>query len=72
MAINNSEWCKHEVEKAVEYNKYILSVKPHGYTGNIPLFIKNADNQEGPVGFNTPAIIRKICKQLNHPLPTGL
>lgn len=72
MAMEGSAWCKFEVEVAVEYRKPILSVLPHGYTGNVPLFIQNADNEGGPVGFNTPAIIRKICKTLSHPVPKGV
>jgi MTH538 TIR-like domain (DUF1863) len=72
MAMANSYWCKYEVEVATEYDKPILSVKPHGYTGNVPLFIQNADTEGGPVGFNTPAIIRKICSRLNHPVPVGV
>lgn len=72
MAMANSEWCKFEIEVAKEYRKPILSVKPHGYLGNIPLFIQQADTEGGPVGFNTPAIIRKICGKLNHPVPAGI
>lgn len=72
MAMANSDWCKFEVGVAVEYKKPILSVRPYGYTGNIPLFIQNADNEGGPVGFNTPAIIRKICTTLDHPVPAGV
>lgn len=72
MAINNSRWCKFEVDAAVEYTKPILSIRPHGYTGDVPLFIQKADNQNGPIGFNAPSIIRKICSTLNHPVPDGL
>lgn len=72
MAMGNSFWCKYEIAIAREYNKPILSVKPHGYVGNVPLFIQEADTEGGPVGFNTPAIIRKICNRLNHPVPTGV
>lgn len=72
MAMANSSWCKYEIEVAQEFNKPILSVKPHGYTGNIPVFIQDADNEGGAVGFNTPAIIRKICTRLNHPVPEGV
>ncbi|CAK0779003.1 Thoeris protein ThsB TIR-like domain-containing protein [uncultured Gammaproteobacteria bacterium] len=72
MAMDNSRWCKFEVQTAVSYSKPILSVRPYGYTGNIPVFIQNADNQNGPAGFNTPAIIRKICEKLGHPAPYGL
>lgn len=72
MALASSYWCKYEIEVATEFNKPILSVKPHGYAGNIPLFIQNADTEGGPVGFNTPAIIRKICTTLNHPTPDGV
>ncbi|NWC60060.1 TIR domain-containing protein [Pseudomonas veronii] len=72
MATGNSNWCKYEIEVAKEYNKPILSVKPHGYTGNIPLFIQEADTEGGPAGFNTPAIIRKICNRLNHVYPIEL
>ncbi len=60
MAMENSYWCKFEVECAKEYGKPILSVKPFGYQGNIPKYIQEADNDNGPVGFNTPAIIKKI------------
>lgn len=72
MAMNNSDWCKYEVAVATEYGKPILSVRPHDYDGNIPQFISNADTEGGPVGFNTPAIIRKICSKLNHPVPDGV
>jgi hypothetical protein len=72
MAMDNSKWCKYEIEVAKEFNKPILSVKPSGYTGNIPVFIQDADNEGGAVGFNTPAIIRKICSKLNHPVPDGV
>lgn len=65
MSIMNSRWCKYEVEVAIEYKKPILSVIPFGYKGNIPVFIQNADTEGGPVGFNTPAIIRKIEGKLN-------
>lgn len=60
MAMDNSDWCKYEVQCAKDYGKPILSVKPVGYTGNIPKFIQDADNENGPVGFNTPSIIKKI------------
>lgn len=72
MALINSFWCKYEIEVAKAYGKPILSVRPHGYGGNIPLFIQEADSEGGPAGFNTPAIIRKICSKLNHPIPTGV
>ena len=72
MSIGNSQWCAYEVEVAKAYNKPILSVRPHGYTGNVPLFIQQADTEGGAVGFNTPAIIRKICFRLNHPVPVGI
>lgn len=72
MAMVNSSWCKFEVEVAKEYGKPILSVRPHGYTSNIPVFIQEADTEGGPVGFNAPAIIRKICARLNHPVPVGV
>lgn len=65
MAMDNSDWCKYEVECAIEYKKPILSVRPFGYTGNIPVYIQNADNQYGTVGFNTPAIIKKIKNALD-------
>ncbi len=58
MAAINSNWIETELKYALEYNKYILGIRPHGYTGNIPLFIQNACDDI--VGFNTPAIIRKI------------
>lgn len=72
MAIANSEWCKYEIEVAKSFNKPILSVKPSRYIGNIPLFIQLADTEGGPSGFNTPAIIRRICNRLGHPIPIGL
>lgn len=72
MAIGNSIWCQHELNVAAEYNKPVLSVKPWGYSGNIPKFIQAADTENGPVGFNTPTIIKKICSKLNHPLPEGI
>ena len=72
MAIGNSYWCNFEVQVASNYQKPILSIRPHGYTGKIPLFIQNADTEGGPVGFNTPSIIRKICTKLNYPLPFGI
>lgn len=72
MAIGNSPWVKYEVEVATGYKKPILSVRPYGYNGNVPLFIQQADTEGGDVGFNTPAIIRKICAKLNHPLPIGI
>ncbi|ANE56668.1 TIR domain-containing protein [Methylomonas sp. DH-1] len=72
MAMANSYWCKYEIEVATHFNKPILSIKPHGYAGNIPTFIQNADTEGGPVGFNTPAIIRKICNKLDHPIPSGV
>lgn len=61
MATVNSEWVQKEVEFALEYNKYILGVKPWNYQGNIPVFIQNACNSNGQiVGFNTPSIIKII------------
>lgn len=66
MAMANSDWCKYEVEVAKEFKKPILSVKPFGYTGNIPVYIQGADTEGGPVGFNTPAIIKKIKEKLNY------
>ncbi len=67
-----SEWCQYEVQAAVEYNKPILAVKPFNYTGNVPKFITDAATEDGPAGFHTPAIIRKICAKLNWPEPAGL
>jgi hypothetical protein len=72
MAIDRSDWCKYEIEIAKHYGKPILSINPREYNGNTPLFIKLADNQNSPHGFDTPSIIRKICRQLNHPLPISL
>jgi len=69
---SNSRWCQFEVEVAQEYSKPILSFRPYNYLGNIPTFITEADNQNGPVGFNTPSIIRKICAELYWPVPKGL
>lgn len=65
MASGNSRWCEHEVLTAIGYQRPILAVRPHGYQGNIPTFISSADNQGGPVGFNTPAIIRKMRETLD-------
>ncbi len=65
MAMNDSHWCKYEVEVATEFNKTILSVKPFAYKGNIPTYIQNADTEGGPVGFNTPSIIKKIKENLD-------
>lgn len=72
MAVVNSRWCKYEIEVAKEYKKPILTIRPYGYNGNIPLFIQEEDTEGGPVGFNTPAIIRKICLRLNHQVPVGV
>lgn len=69
---SDSEWCRYEVQCAKEYPKPILSVKPWNYQGGVPTFITEADNQGGPVGFNVPPIIRKICSQLQWQVPTGL
>lgn len=69
MAIANSSWVEHEIKIAQQYNKPILAVKPFGYTGNIPKIIQDAETEGGPVGFNTPAIIRRICTKLGHPIP---
>lgn len=69
MAIANSSWIEHEIKVAQAYNKPILAIKPFGYTGNIPKIIQEADSESGPVGFNTPSIIRKICTKLGHPSP---
>lgn len=69
MAIGNSYWTKYEVEVAKSYNKPILSVRPYGYNGAVPLFIQQADTEGGDVGFHTPAIIKKICSRLSHPVP---
>jgi len=61
MATINSEWVQKEVEYALEFNRYILGVKPWNYQGNIPLFIQSACNSNGQiVGFNTPPIIKII------------
>ncbi|NWB98028.1 TIR domain-containing protein [Pseudomonas gingeri] len=72
MAIGNSFWCKFEIDVAGEYGKPILVIRPHGYAGNIPLFIQQADTEGGSVGFNIPAVIRKICLRLGHPAPVGV
>lgn len=72
MAMNNSEWVKYEIEVATGYNKPILSIKPHGYNGNVPEFIQTADTEDGPVGFSTPSIIKRICTKLEHPIPEEL
>jgi len=70
--VSNSRCCQYEVKVAKEYNRPILSFRPWGYTGSVSKFITDADNQGSPVGFNTPPIIRKICEQLNWPVPAGL
>jgi hypothetical protein len=67
-----SEWCQFEVQTATDFGKPILAVKPFEYAGQIPTFISGADNQGGPVGFNAPSIIRKICAQLQWQTPAGL
>jgi hypothetical protein len=72
MAMGNSHWCKFEINVATGYNKPILAIRPHRYIGNTPQFIQLADTEGGPVGFNTPSIIRKICTRLNHPIPVGV
>ncbi|NTV09233.1 MAG: nuclease [Zoogloea sp.] len=72
MAMGNSEWCKYEVDVASDYGKPILSVRPYGYAGNIPMFIQLAHTEGKPVGFNAPAIIRRICSRLEHPVPVGV
>ncbi len=69
---SDSRWCRFEVAAAQSFAKPILSFRPWGYTGNVPAFITEADNEGGPVGFNTPPIIRKICAKLNWPVPAGL
>lgn len=69
MAMAHSKCCKYGIDVASEYGKPILSIRPHGYAGKIPVFIQVADTEGCPAGFNTPAIIRKICSRLNHPLP---
>lgn len=65
MAMANSRWCKYEVEVATEFKKPILSVKPFGYSGNVPIYIQKGDTEGGPVGFNTPSIIKKIKEKLD-------
>jgi hypothetical protein len=72
MSMVYSPWCKYEIEVAKEYRKPILTIQPRNYNGNTPLFMQNADTESGPVGFNTPAIIRKICIRLNHQVPAGI
>ncbi|MDU0457632.1 MAG: TIR domain-containing protein [Geobacteraceae bacterium] len=66
---SDSEWCRYELQVAKELGKPILSVRPWGYQGSIPDFITTADSQGGPVGFNIPPIVRKICSQLQWPVP---
>lgn len=61
----NTDWCEHEVGVATRYGKPILSVKPVRYAGAIPNFIADADNQGGPMAFNTPRIIHLIRTQLD-------
>lgn len=60
----NTDWCAHEVEVAVEYDKPILAVKPMNYAGAIPKFITDADNQGGPVTY-APAVINRIRAALD-------
>lgn len=71
-AISNSRWCMYELSCAKNFNKLILGVNPFGYTGGTPPEIMDADNQNGPVGFHAPAIIRKICTALTWPVPENL
>lgn len=68
----NTRWCKFEVDVAQEYGKPILSFRPFRYEGNVPTFIQDADNQDGPILYNTPLMIRKICAELNWQVPQGL
>lgn len=68
----NTRWCKFEVGLAQEYGKPILAFRPYLYQGNVPAFISEADNQGGPVAFNTPLIIRTICSELKWSVPAGL
>lgn len=68
-AISNSRWCLHELNVAKSLGKPILSINPFAYAGGTPSQIAQADNQGGPVGMNTPAIIRRICTTLQWPLP---
>jgi len=58
MSTINSQWVQKEVGYALEYNKFILGVRPWNYQGNIPLFIQNAANQI--VGLNSPSIIEIV------------
>lgn len=71
-AICNSRWCLHELNCAKNFGKPILGVNPFGYAGGTPQEVATADNQGGPIGFNTPAIIRKICNALDWSIPRGL
>ncbi len=71
-AVNNSRWCLYELQKAQSYRKPILAVKPFGYLGGTPPTITAADTEGGPVGLHAPAIIRRICSRLGHPVPYGL
>ena len=61
----DTDWCRHEVEVAVKYGRPILAVKPRNYWGGVPRFIREADNQGGPITFHTPAIIRRIREALD-------
>lgn len=63
MATGNSHWVEKEIQFAVEYNKYILGVRPWNYQGNIPLILQ--ENCDQIVGFNIPAIIKIIEEHLN-------
>lgn len=60
-ASENSLWVPKEVKFAREYGKFILGIKPHRYRGHLPAFIEEACEENGMiVGFNAPAIIRRI------------
>lgn len=63
----DTDWCRYEVQVAVEYRKPILAVTPRNYLGHVPQFISDADNQGGPITFHTPAIIQRIRAELDWP-----
>jgi hypothetical protein len=59
-ATGHGDWTRYEVGVARRLRKPILAVRPHGYTGVIPRFITDAENQGGVVGFNARAIARRV------------
>jgi MTH538 TIR-like domain (DUF1863) len=64
MASINSRWIEKEVRYANEYGKYILSVIPTGYYGNIPLFIQECETERLYLSDGAK-IIRRIENHLS-------